>query len=417
MPGPNSRVVLAAALFAAAAGALPLDTQRRLDPVLFEYGTTAADSAGLYTSNIWFDGDLPKIRVLANDRFAEYQAFSAKHPLYWPAAFGANKALGAAGLDWLNRLRILTAAGAALWAACCFLLMRRLTGRTLDGAIFTALAMASAAATFWWAVPEVFLPGSITILVALLVVATAETRPVGTAAYVAAGAAALSMTVTNWSVGLLASWFGQGRRAAIRTAAATLAIVTALWLLQKPMVPASRYFLLPNSADRKFIMAPEAGGPARITAAFFAHTMVMPRLETVTAHRPEWRGISVQHAGPGSSGPAGAAAVLLWLTVLGIGLSGLAGAADLARTRATVGLALAGQFAIHLVYGSETFLFSLHFLPLLIAAAAFASRTKFRRPALAAAVGLTLLCGLNNRQAFEKAVGVVAGIGAEARGQ
>ncbi|MDX2097558.1 MAG: hypothetical protein SFW36_07245, partial [Leptolyngbyaceae cyanobacterium bins.59] len=61
------------------------------------------------------------------------------------------------------------------------------------------------------------------------------------------------------------------------------------------------------------------------------------------------------------------------------------------------------QFVLHALYGEETFLYSLHFLPLLIGFAALSTLTNTRWIALTLAIVLTFLAGINNIQQFKQA--------------
>ena len=76
-----------------------------------------------------------------------------------------------------------------------------------------------------------------------------------------------------------------------------------------------------------------------------------------------------------------------------------------------IGLALLGQLALHSVYGRETFLYSLHFAPLLVVLAGLSVLTRVRPLALVLALILTLTVGINNGLQFSKAITVVQNSG------
>jgi len=59
-----------------------------------------------------------------------------------------------------------------------------------------------------------------------------------------------------------------------------------------------------------------------------------------------------------------------------------------------------GQFLLHVVFGTETFLYSAHYGPVLILFSAYACRTRFRRIAVALAVALLVIEIANNVPAF-----------------
>ena len=54
--------------------------------------------------------------------------------------------------------------------------------------------------------------------------------------------------------------------------------------------------------------------------------------------------------------------------------------------RLTLVIILIGQVLLHLIYGSEVFLYSLHFLPLIIIFASLTTLTRYRKVALVLAL-------------------------------
>jgi hypothetical protein len=73
------------------------------------------------------------------------------------------------------------------------------------------------------------------------------------------------------------------------------------------------------------------------------------------------------------------------------------------RLRFVIGVVLGGQLVLHLLYGEETFLYSLHFAPLLILVAAFGTTTSARAVVLVLVAGLIVSVGVNNVTRFSEA--------------
>jgi hypothetical protein len=111
----------------------------------------------------------------------------------------------------------------------------------------------------------------------------------------------------------------------------------------------------------------------------------------------------VQLSTPASGGWAGGSALVLWSLLLAAGVVGLLRTPRWRSFAAVLGLTLAAQVALHLVYGDETFLYAAHFLPLLMAVAVFATRVM--PPTLAAAMALLAagLAGFHNAAMYEGA--------------
>lgn len=72
--------------------------------------------------------------------------------------------------------------------------------------------------------------------------------------------------------------------------------------------------------------------------------------------------------------------------------------------RIMLGITLVGQLCLHLLYGTETFLHSLHFAPLLVVVGAFSTLTR-ARPVALVLVSFALICLLiNNALQFQAAL-------------
>lgn len=367
------------------------------------------------SSDVWFESDLPRVFTLMSTRYAgaHHRYHTRRHPLFVALTLPAVKAAErAAGLERLTAVRAVMAAIAALWAAALFALLRLLGCRRHEAAIFTGLAASSAAAVFWLAVPETWGLGSVSILAPLLVVAAAGRRRVGISWWVAASAASLSVTVTNWMSGVLAACAALPRRRALQVSVAAFCAVTLLWGAQKLALPQLQSFLSQTPADiRKYMLQPDSGGPGRIASSFLFHSMVAP---AITHRRQTSRGLpqlTVQYSPVGSGGPLALPAVLLWAALLAAGVWGLA-AGDVSPVfRRALLFVLFAQFVLHQFYGGEeTFLYALHWLPLLVTVAACAVFTPARRVAVAAAAALALLAGVHNVGQFRRGMAQASAI-------
>jgi hypothetical protein len=260
------------------------------------------------------------------------------------------------------------------------------------------LCATSSAAVFWCTVPETYPLGLLSILLALVAVA----RGRRTAWFVLASAFTLSATVTNWMVGIVAGFarFRWGK--ALGVTALAFCLVLALWRVQKVIFPSVRLFLAARQ-EAKHMFTPESGGPLAVLKSFLFHSVVMPEIG-VRTHSSGKLILTTQASRPGSASAFGATAVALWTMLLAMGLWGFFVARESRRIRAVLGLTLLGQLLLHCVYGRETFLYSLHFAPLLIAVTAFAASTRARPLALVLASALAILCAVNNAAQFSTAL-------------
>lgn len=346
--------------------------------------------AQVQADDVWFEGDVKRVFDNMTDRMsAQYR--TSVHPLF--SLFGllcTNSLTHFFKVTPLVAVRITLAAGAAAWLIIFYCTLRILRCRVLDAAIFTFLAASSAAALFWATVPETYLFGSLTILLALLVAALSERRTIPVWLDVAAASAGFSMLVTNWMYPLASMWTRRRLADVIQLASNSFVIVVLLWAVEKSIAPSAQFFL---GAHEK-VVAPVA---RQVFPIFFLDSMVMPDVLVVPNDSPElWPKFSVQGALTWHLTHAGPIALATWVILLAAGMWALFTVKSLKRFRTVLALTLVGQLALHILYGNETFLYVLDFMPTLVLMVALASFTRLRWVVLAAAVLATVTCAYHN---------------------
>lgn len=355
------------------------------------------------TDDAWFEADISRVFSNMTSRSGNHYRVRV-HPLFSLATYPPVTALRQlCDLEPAPAVRLFLALVAGFWGGVCFVFLRLMECRRLDAVLFTLLALVSAAAVFWFVVPETYALGSLSVLVALCVVTVSQRRALSEWWYVAISAFTLCFTITNWMAGLLATFANCTWRRTVQISANAFCIVAILWGVQKLLMPSASFFI--GHVDKaKHILTPESGGPLHVTKAFFFHTMVMPAIaELQRPDRPPLPNMTVQLSAPGSASLWGAIAIGLWSALLLLGLWGLFSAGEHKKVRIVVAGLLLGQLGLHIFYGEETFLFALHFLPLLIALAALSTRTPARPIALCLACLLVLASAINNFSQFNQA--------------
>ncbi|NJK52355.1 MAG: hypothetical protein HC936_05145 [Leptolyngbyaceae cyanobacterium SU_3_3] len=271
--------------------------------------------------------------------------------------------------------------------------------------LFSFLGATSAAAIFWFTVPETYSFGSLSILLALCFVVLTENHPFSSLWYVAVSALTLSFTITNWMVGILVAAVNHHWKQSLQINVNAFALVTLLWGVQKYMFSSAVFFLGDKEEGRRIYIFRSASDYLTIIKSFFSDTIIMPAIQlTENIEQPEWPYISVQASAPGSGSMWGFLAVGLWMSLLGLGVWGCLSSKKYTKFRLVLGLSLLGLLLLHFVYGGPyTFLYSLHFAPLLIILAAFSTLTQARLVGLILAGIIIISAGINNVQLFHKA--------------
>lgn len=359
------------------------------------------------SDDVWFESDQPRIFACMTNRYSESHYRTNVHPLFSVTGFlPVYLARKGFHVEPVIAVRIVSSVVAGVWAAMMFVVLRLFGCRRFDASLFATLAAVSATAVFWLAVPETFTFGSLTILLALGTVLVAQERSLPSLWYVAMSAMTLGMTVTNWMAGIFATFASHPWKRSFQITVNALCLVVVLWGAQRYLFPNAAFFIGDHVEDSNYINESASGGPVYVARSFLFHTMVMPEIKVVDRYRsrqPDWPIMITQQSGPGSGSRWGMAAAGLWAALVVLGIWALFRIAPHRPARAVLGLTLLGQLALHLVYGNETFLYGLHFAPLLVVLAALSTQTPARPVALLLAGALVVAAATNNVTQFTKA--------------
>ena len=361
--------------------------------------------------DVWFNGDVVTVYSGMINRWTSHR--SQFHPLFslMTAPFVYALKLGL-HIEPLTAVRILMAAAAGLWSGGMYLVLRAIGLRRFETGILTLLAMSSAASIIWFVVPETWPFGSLGMLLALGLVAVSEHRKIAPVWYVIASAVTLGTTVTNWMAGIISTAVTHHWKQAAQITINAFCLVIVLWCVEKVFFPDTQLFLTPYMPEIvRHINSADSGGPLQAVQAFVFHSMVMPEINgyVVSLGRQPPRIavlMSVQSSMAGSGSVWGRASIVLLVLFFGAGLWGLVSMKQYPRFRLALGLMLAGQFGLHLLYGAETFLYALHWIPLLVTLGALGSLASPRRLWLVLAILLLVSTAINNGLKFRQALQV-----------
>jgi hypothetical protein len=341
--------------------------------------------------DVWFEADVARVVDDMSSPGANHHRTSV-HPLFPLVTIPlVGVCMKVFGLSKMQAVRLVVAGSAALWLALFYTLLRLLRCRRLDAVVFSLVAASSAGAMYWSAIPETYLLGSVTIISVLIVAAVAERRQIPVWLDVAIGAASLSILITNFMVWLASLVSRYRLQRGIQLASNAFAIVVLLWAVEKYLLPSSQFFL----GGHEKTGAPPAGSALMV---IFLHSLVAPETWTLPNSPGSWPIFSLQHTALGQIGVLKILAIASWICLLCAAVWALARLPLYPRFRATLALSIAGQVALHLVYGNETFLYALDWIPLLVTAAALATLARGRWIVLTVAAIFAVTAGIHNAQ-------------------
>lgn len=355
-------------------------------------GGHVAPMIDVRADDVWFEADVDRVFADMTDRGANHYKTTV-HPLFplllYPVTHTTQTLFH---LDTIRAVRTVIAAAAGLWLAAFYFLLRLLRCRPLDAVVFALVAASTSAGLFWTAIPETYLFGSLTILGVLIVAAiTARRGSVSPTLDVIAGAASMSILVTDFGVNVASLISRYRLKQALQIACNALVVVVLLWGLQKYFFTSVQFFI--GEHDKG------VPPPSRFTAlvVILLHSFVAPGFWSLPNELPGvWPKLSYQHAGLGTMDFLKVMALISWVCLLGFAAWAVARVPQYPRFRIMLALSIVGQIGLHLMYGNETFLYAMDWMPLLVAAAALATLTPWRWVVLAVAVVFSITAGLHN---------------------
>ena len=323
-----------------------------------------------------FGADVPRLIETSLDRTSDGQQRSNVHPLWGVLVSAPLLVLREVGLDAQALATVLVAAGSFVLVAVMYLAVR-LSGidRTIS-VTAVLLFLSTAAVSTWLMVPETYALGAATLLVPYIWLCLPRGRHDSWSGPLQS-ALSLSITVTNWFAGILAAVLAVGWRRAARFTVYAFAAVAALSVVQSWVFPEAGKFL-GIGGEGQFLGDGVLRDPIGRLAALAVHPLVMPAPTLLRADGKAY--IFFEDALPPLD---------VWTIVAAIGWIALLVTGVVVRWRGARRLqiflliALGAQYALHLVYGDEVFLYALHFAPFLVLLAVGAARDRLRWPMLA----------------------------------
>ena len=359
--------------------------------------------------DLWFSADQP--RVLGNLTDPTYWDHrSYLHPLFKLAFYPITTLLNAVGLDAVKAAQHVVAVSVGIGVPLFYVALRGLRLPPFAALVFSGCLLASAAFIHWSAIVETYPFAFLSLMVMFAILTCADTR--STALWYAGSLFTITITVTNWSFGLASTFFRLRFRSFLIVAVLTFCSAVALGYFQQVAFKDAKLLLFfdPANLSREQQWTQPAlqksgmmqWNPAANLRSLLLYGAVAPPPEEIS-RKDSWhqyKAVDNQSVSAWQYTPLALVAVAAWIVLLTFGLWGAA--KHKAGKPAFFALAtfIVGQFAMHLVYGDVTFLYSLHFFPALLGIAAFGWFSPARMVSLAAALVFLVAGATSNLQQF-----------------
>lgn len=369
----------------------------------------AAIPAGLYDLHgfdIWFQADPPRIMEVLTDRASRYNYRNAVHPLFTLIAYPIVAVFRGLGCSPVMAGQAMIAICAFVTVSLLFLTMIRLGFGRAVALLACAVFLSSATFLHWFAVVETYaLSSSLSIAAVYLMVR----RPVPSAtSAVAASFLSLCMVITNWSLGLALVFMRFPLSRFLRYSLVALVLCTVFSGIQRGLFPVAGVFLDPRQlfAETQYVGGGEVvGGAAHWSSALHAIGIVLtsaiaPMPDTAIQSSSGTHVVTYLDRTLAGLGVIGWIAASAWIVALGISVVGLVRDRLASPVIVALALFLAGQVAMHSIYGEEPFLYAADFFVVLVVFACIGAQGRWRSVHMAALVCVVIAGGIANSRAF-----------------
>lgn len=350
--------------------------------------------------DLWFQGDSPRAFANMTNMLENRWSRDDLHPLFRVVTYPLTAAIaGILGLSPLEAVRVVISTVAALWAAGFYGVLRVMRLGRLEALMFSLVLISSSAFIFWAGLPETFPFGSLSLILSLGLVAAAEWRRVHPGLFVVNNLLTVGFVPTSALAGMAATLLQHTWKKSLGILAVSAGALFGLWQVHKAFFPV-------DHASSQDLFLDQAGGPLQILGSLFGHTLVMPEIKLILTgdSTPDyiWR-MTTQFSVPGSGGVLAAIALAAGLGMLALGAWSALTMRGLVKLRWLLAIVGLGFVGAHVIFGDETFLYSLQFAPLLVLLAAFSAMGPMRRWGMALAVLFVFSAGTHNVTQFQRA--------------
>ena len=318
--------------------------------------------------NIWFGADIN--RVFSN--IANYDSINLDrahlHPIFSLLIFPIVQFLKFFGISSLGAAYFLVSLSGALVSSLIYITLRYQAIPILSCLLGSFVFLCSGAFIFWWSVIETFPIGAATISIVFVMLSMKiRTKWI----WILGTALTLSMTITNWIVGILGAAFTFNRIKAIKILSIGFVSVLLLYIVQsfvfldsKPSDPRAEFV-----AESVYLQGPKS--TAELPQYFLKYTArTIDFLTSPAVVRRSKINVNIKQSNF-ELDLVRLVSTSCWLLLFFVGLRKVLRSAKKSTFTKVLLSFVLFQFLLHLFYGDNPFLYSAHYFPALIIIASY----------------------------------------------
>jgi hypothetical protein len=192
--------------------------------------------------DVWFEADVGRVFYNMSARHSD-QYRSQVHPIFAlianPACVMFHKVLR---LDLNQSADLFLSLTAGVWMMLMYAVVRRLGFHRFTAATAALMGLFTTSGLLFFSVPESYGLSSVSVLLSIAIFLFTAATPRAAAGAILASAASLSMTVTNWSLGLLLTIRGYWAHKWLQISINAFFVVAVLWSIERAVMPSAQFF-------------------------------------------------------------------------------------------------------------------------------------------------------------------------------
>ena len=375
---------------------------------IYGFSLTSHETGLLEYKNIWFQADIARVTDNMTNRGGDHWRTSV-HPITSILFYPIGALLTTLGLSPTEAARMVMLFFCALNGGMIFLILRQIRLPRAPAIAFAGLFLASAAVIFWSSVVELYPIACTSLLPALFLMAQGNKGK--RRWWIVVSAFTLSITVTNWAAGLIATFVRWKLKPFLMISASVLGIVLALSIVQFFIFKDARIFIdlhglkwdavsFSEPVMEKRGMLHEKWNPLGNLEVLYVTSVVAPPARI--ANQGGELIATNQLDGFTRGTYSGLIATIAWLGLLALGIWGAVKNRQAHIFSIGLGLMLLANGLLHSVYGGVTFLYAMHVIPMLTLLAAMSWFSPIRYAGVALALVVVIVGGGNNIAQFQQ---------------
>lgn len=334
-------------------------------------------------NDVWYGADISRTyaNMINSGVVSHYRTHV--HPIFSLLIVPLIKILVFFGFSALNAAYILIALSGAVVVSTLFLTLRFSGFGLISSLLGSFIFLSSGSFIFWWSVVETFPIGGASISIIFLLIAM---RNKSIWIWTIGAVFTLSITITNWAVGIIGSFLIHSRITAIKVLIISFAVVLSLYFFQIFILDIkSSHIDKTFEEEFNYIEVPESLTNFSTymniylyrSVTFFVYPAVVSKV--IVSSTKNGKSLLEVRSEYFKYNVFGWVSIICWFTLLCGGIVKIFRKPKTGKLAKTLIIFILYQFLLHMFYGDGPFLYSSHYIAALVIMASYSLHGKYAK--------------------------------------